>query len=481
MYLFAFMSALLFLLADISSAHRYICNGINAQGEERHDECNLPCDKEHAARWADATLTILVSTAITPAGISPDEWWQVVQDAFKVWESVPGVNVRFILKREEAAREFGTNASVHELFVITDTKEWLEKTLVGPMGVLGATLPTYICKGPDATPKREIIDSDLVINATGSVLWKLNCTDDDCVDPLTTLVHEIGHWLGLDHPCLLCSWSIMSARAGFDLIYPVFDDMQGIRSLYPDAENTHGFGSACIDNSDCSSNLCVEDKGNKYCSNNCATDENCYLGTFCWSTDSAKYCVFATGEASLGKKEGDSCDLRPCVEPLICAGAERDSFYCFKPCKNNQSCKANETCTKVKKNVGICVPIKHLGESCDGHELCADDLYCLIENGLGFCRQPCGLVDPHGTGCPTGSSCKIYDAKREICTPDELRLNSGSMDFSDTSALERVNKTSKEKSFKKIFSGCSALGNASNITMLWGLLMLLGLSLRRYR
>ncbi|MCA9508611.1 MAG: matrixin family metalloprotease, partial [Myxococcales bacterium] len=261
------------LFASISQAHRYVCNGILANGDERWDTCG-PCDDKNAARWPNPNIPVVVDNKSLPGGIDKKEWMGVVDDSFSAWNDISGSSLRFFQVDKEIRRDFGQNEMLHEIFWVNNSEEWRRLVGVGEFGTLGATLPRYRCGGKLGS-KRQIFDADLALNAMPYINWKVKCEDDDCISIQTTLVHELGHFVGLDHPCLACSTSIMSARAVFDLMYPVLDDISGLQILYPDIQ-TGGFGSQCIYTSDCKDGFeCIASNGSKYCTAQCSNDDDC--------------------------------------------------------------------------------------------------------------------------------------------------------------------------------------------------------------
>ena len=70
---------------------------------------------------------------------------------------------------------------------------------------------------------------------------------------VSTFVHEMGHFVGLDHPCTQCDWAVMSAQAYTEPEAPLLDDQNGLRALYPGVGGGIGYG--CDDQSDCNVGL----------------------------------------------------------------------------------------------------------------------------------------------------------------------------------------------------------------------------------
>src|SRR5262249_54873192 len=103
--------SLIFICLSIK-AYKFICNG------DGSDECG-PCDEEHAARWIDPNIPVLVDQSVLPKGITKEDWLNVVQESFDAWNSVAGSNLRFFaLQDEQNYRDFGANDSAHEIFWI---------------------------------------------------------------------------------------------------------------------------------------------------------------------------------------------------------------------------------------------------------------------------------------------------------------------------------------------------------------------------
>lgn len=456
---------LLILMLNIFSinvlSYRFICNGILANGDERLDECGI-CDDEHAARWPSSTIEVVIDNSVLPKHLSLSQWHNVVEQSFRSWESVSGSDLHFISKNESSLRQFGANDNIHEIFWITDKKEWRKLVGAGEFGTLGATLPRYIC---DASRQhRTIFDADLVLNGMPHINWQVDCHHDNCISPLTTLTHELGHFIGLDHPCLTCSSSIMSARAGFDLKAPVFDDMQGLRVLYPDSSHG-GYGFPCDHHQDCQADLsCIYDGHHQYCSYSCEQNE-CDMVSICQNTSLGKFCMFVDDEAAGGKNQGNSCIKKPCSEPLVCAGSHDDNFFCYMPCHSNMDCALNQSCVPIEQDLSLCVVIKKLNESCNYVDLCDDGLYCVFENiNSGFCRKPCSLTKT----CYGSDTCQRIIDGVDVCLPYSYKLDDS---FDGFDAAEKPLLGTK----KNPISSCQDMRFNEKNDILWLVIILLWL------
>ena len=157
------------------------------------------------------------------------------------------------------------------MYWISNNSQWIDAVGSGAGGTLGVTIPvtqTFSCSD------RRIVDADILINGFVDFGWSEN-------DLFSTILHEMGHAIGLGHPCLtaqaFCSNSctaVMAATAGD---YPSLrqDDINAVSELYPGVAG--GVGSACSSGAQCNSGICIEDDGISYCTQLCGTCPEGYV------------------------------------------------------------------------------------------------------------------------------------------------------------------------------------------------------------
>lgn len=419
-----FIFLLLFGKNNIYS-YRFICNGILSDGQERSDECGS-CEDDNAARWPDPQIKIVVDYENFPKSISREDWQKVVKKSFRAWNEIDGSKLRLKETTGKSYGEFGSNEDIHEIFWITKKEDWRRLVGSGEFGTLGATLPRYTCGG-DLGSKREIFDADLVLNGLPHINWQIDCPkSEDCISVQTTLVHELGHFFGLDHPCLMCNESVMTAVAMDDIKTPTLDDMKAIRTLYPDG-STGGFGFICNDDSSCQDGFkCIENNHDKYCSNMCESNEDCESSSNCIKIDENHVCALnIKGQPSSLGGEGENCAYTPCIEPLVCAGPGEENFHCFSPCQTSFDCLEGKSCVGVKSFISVCMDLRKKGEKCDYLNLCEERLMCVFENEQeGFCRSHC--LKDHQVGlaqCSLGEYCEVVDNIYDVCIPKVKHIN----------------------------------------------------------
>jgi MYXO-CTERM domain-containing protein len=186
-------------------------------------------------------------------------------------------------------------------------------------------------------------------------------------DVQSIALHEIGHFIGLDHPCdgdapneTNCNGSDRSVMTpawdGVPTQFPKPDDEEGVRALYPKeqgdpsgCEGPFREGEKCGCNDECVDGLvCLPDvRGTLRCGSTCSLDDT--------SCGPGAVCVL---DAPQGRKAAGNCviieGVRPagavCTQPAQCASGsclvdfDLGASICVASCDNDDDC-AGGTCS----------------------------------------------------------------------------------------------------------------------------------------
>ena len=161
-----------------------------------------------------------------------------------------------------------TNDNTNNIWFQSNPQAWP----YGP-GTLGITTTSFIgrrgaCSGGGRRPYNGcyIVDADIQFNEVSypSNRGRWGTADRGRhIDVESIAVHEIGHALGLDHPCENCTVDAVMTPSyvGYPFRYLRQDDTDGICGVYPGQRG--GLGWGCTRNSDCNSGLCITDRNSQ--------------------------------------------------------------------------------------------------------------------------------------------------------------------------------------------------------------------------
>jgi hypothetical protein len=299
--------------------------------------------------------------------------------------------------------------------------DWRARKL--PKDSPGATDVQYV---KESGGRWSIIEADIYLNS--SFDWTTGVPVDERKSVQAVLTHEVGHALGMLHPCELdgtdgapeCSDSDAFAVTE---MYPAYspdqisladDDVAGVCFLYAAGCNSATCpddtrcvagtcqplcgGALCPPDTACSGNQCVAiGCGTGSClGESCSRDAHCALHEFC-----------ASGLCTRGPQPlGDPCNTtRDCADGACFEGA------CAEACAAN-TCRGGAPCDVDN---GICVAeLAPMGASCDFSTDCIGG-HCAGEGAAdAVCTRACGESEPP---CPSGWACRQANQER-VCAPD---------------------------------------------------------------
>jgi hypothetical protein len=173
-------------------------------------------------KWAAADIPVEVAynPAADPPGMAGKP---AVQWALALWSAIPSQYFRF--------SDEGNTTVTHSLCGIDDPdgQNTVRFSADLPSGALGVTCS--VSDGTFVDGIRRITEFDLSLST--SVNWSTgNSTPPGSYDLNTTVLHELGHALGLDHTTVSGAVMLAKLSSGQQRRVPQGDDIAGLQALY---------------------------------------------------------------------------------------------------------------------------------------------------------------------------------------------------------------------------------------------------------
>lgn len=299
--------------------------------------------------WSDSTPVVELWTDLPPP--TGARTFDALTRAAALWSDVDCSSISFELAPTAAGPPTpGDGRNTVGLI----TSGWSE---LGLHPAAGATTDVQLVRA-DGSAWR-ISEADLYVDWVGHE-WSFDESPPDGTPSLTlALGHELGHVIGLAHPCELDGAPACDATSRESILYPVYsarraalsrDDIDGICALYP----LDRCGPGCPAGSRCESGACVPEECGAGCDAGCAgasctacvADADCGPDLRC--SPSRRTCVIPGGRGAACTSAVD------CASELCVAGATTLPI-CTIACLSDVDCGATERCA-LADGTQVCAP-----------------------------------------------------------------------------------------------------------------------------
>jgi len=336
-----------------------------------------------------------------------------LQRAFAAWSSVACTALRF----REVSSDRGPWSSEEDA---VNRVYWQTSGWTAGRHVLAVT---WSKSSPD---EGRLVDADIVFNGqdwrwtTGQCTGgEAYCAGGEAADLMSVALHEIGHFIGLDH-----------SRAAGAVMTPGYDaprqrlsadDARAVCAAYPAPGGRSGpLGAACVRSEDCLDGLsCLvgDVDGVSACTRQCTGDSGCERGYVCRaSRGGGRACLPPTRDGQ--RRSGESCaSARECRAGLTCVQAGLEGRVCLQPCGTGGGCPAGSRCAPSDAGgVAYCLPEAREGAACGASVRCEPGSVCLLADPrLGkVCHAACD-PDSRSSRCGEGRRCARLSSGRGAC------------------------------------------------------------------
>ena len=316
---------------------------------------------------------------------------------------------------------------------------WLESGWPFDSNAIGVTQPQF--------SPGQIMEADMSLNGQ-HFTWITGSGSGSSVNTYSIVLHEGGHYVGLDHSSERAAIMYFAYSGGIGAIGA--DDSAGICALYPgggggssDCTTTGcpagyectsgtcvptappagggGVCAPCGSGADCANGVCLRyPDGGTYCGADCASTSDCAAGDRCVGVSGAgNQCV-------RGPEGSETCAAAPsgCTSDAECAASERCNLatHACEPRSSGGGAAIGATCgTATDCASGLCLAGR-CSQSCNWLDTrsCPAGFYC---NGMatgtcdeGLCVAGSAGSAPMGAACSASTDCQSLLCDHGICT-----------------------------------------------------------------
>jgi uncharacterized protein (TIGR03382 family) len=314
----------------------------------------------------------------------------------------------------------------------------------------------------------ELDEADMAMN--NNVSWSDLCGGAfNSFDYESVILHEAGHFLGLDHSTGAISVMYPTVSNGQCKRALQAPDITDVCTVYPGSTGSQG--SPCSTTANCTGGrVCKSTAGTTsgICTSVCTMTSTCTTGYTCQNAQGGGMaCLPQLGAADLCKfcSSGSDCSTGQCVTD----GAGH--FFCSATCTSAAACgpgyacvsttggglcaptaSCTTQCTGTGQSTcpvgfnclnGLCDPTGNPGDHCELSEFCKPCGICIGTNAEAYCRTCCGGTQgcnncPNGA-CASGNTCTQLNGSTdkvciasvgamlcEVCNPATPCLNGAS-------------------------------------------------------
>lgn len=353
---------------------------------------------EYTRWWGGPTTWYLNEQGYPP--IPFDTLEALIKDAFAEWSTPCCSGFQSIYMGTTSTR---INVPIRQNTVFFEHVAWPRE--FGNRGLVGGTTLRFTdneCSAISATILLNAMDFTFLLPHQQPGGYKL--------DLMNVIVHEFGHWLGLNHNTI--PDSVMKGNSTSLDRYTRLGqvDIDGVCTLYPGSCETCDTSKPCASGSICRDGKCIAAECRR--TPDCPPGSICVTGE-CFVPECARASDCAAGESCLSGRCVDPCGGVSCTPGSVCKGGK-----CVDPCAG-LSCPVGHFC-----RAGTCVEgceepcptgtICSRGECVErcGEASCGDDEQCVS----GACVKTCSGECPDGMVCNDGRCTSICEDGD--CTPN---------------------------------------------------------------